>query len=317
MSGRKFDPDGYRYGFQGQEKDDEIKREGNSVNYKYRMHDPRIGRFFAVDPLASSFAWNSPYAFAENRVIANIELEGLERYYAADGSVLVTLGKSSEIRVVFAEDLVNLQQFKKDNHNNSTPKVFSASEQFQCAGQDAQKAIANTIYKNNIRGKGLKSVKVNEADNGAGARMSVRNYHLTIYPNLTNNDEVILNDFNNFVNILAHEDEHRKGNEGRDFEHVEAAIAQVKHSSFSKMTENGKDYVKGVIRGCLDEGMGASLAQDLWMTGSKEQAKEKFDSYEFQYYYNYYLDKVKFYNKSFNEDYKPIDPENIINKLKE
>jgi RHS repeat-associated protein len=43
--------DSYRYGFQGQEKDDEIKGEGNSVNYKFRMHDPRLGRFFAVDPL--------------------------------------------------------------------------------------------------------------------------------------------------------------------------------------------------------------------------------------------------------------------------
>ena len=40
----------YRYGFQGQEKDDEVKGVGNSINYKYRMHDPRSGRFFAVDP---------------------------------------------------------------------------------------------------------------------------------------------------------------------------------------------------------------------------------------------------------------------------
>ncbi len=68
----------YRYGFQGQEKDDEVKGEVNSFNYKYRMHDPRVGRFFAVDPLAKSYPWNSPYAFSENRVIDGIELEGLE-----------------------------------------------------------------------------------------------------------------------------------------------------------------------------------------------------------------------------------------------
>jgi RHS repeat-associated protein len=68
----------YRYGFQGQEKDDELKGEGNSVNYKFRMHDPRIGRFFAVDPLSAKFAWNSPYAFSENRVIDGVELEGKE-----------------------------------------------------------------------------------------------------------------------------------------------------------------------------------------------------------------------------------------------
>ncbi|RVU90814.1 hypothetical protein EH230_07825 [Flavobacterium columnare] len=68
----------YRYGFQGQEKDDEIKGEGNSLNYTFRMHDPRVGRFFAVDPLESKYPWNSPYAFSENRVMDGIELEGLE-----------------------------------------------------------------------------------------------------------------------------------------------------------------------------------------------------------------------------------------------
>ncbi len=68
----------YRFGFQGQEQDNELKGNGNSVNFKYRMHDPRIGRFFAVDPLFRDYPWNSPYAFSENKVIHMIELEGLE-----------------------------------------------------------------------------------------------------------------------------------------------------------------------------------------------------------------------------------------------
>jgi RHS repeat-associated protein len=70
--------DKYRFGFQGQEKDDEIKGEGNSINYKYRMHDPRVGRFFAVDPMYRQYSWNSPYAFSENIVIHGVEIEGLE-----------------------------------------------------------------------------------------------------------------------------------------------------------------------------------------------------------------------------------------------
>jgi RHS repeat-associated protein len=78
MPGRNGNSGEYRYGFQGQEKDDEIKGEGNSVNYKYRMHDPRIGRFFAVDPLARKYPFYSPYAFSGNQVIHMIELEGLE-----------------------------------------------------------------------------------------------------------------------------------------------------------------------------------------------------------------------------------------------
>ncbi len=100
--------DGYRYGFQGQEKDDEIKGEGNSLNYKYRMHDPRIGRFFAVDPLAAEYPHNSVYAFSENRVIDGVELEGLEyvRYKIAP----VTVGNRTvlALKVMYVTDITEL-----------------------------------------------------------------------------------------------------------------------------------------------------------------------------------------------------------------
>lgn len=75
---RNFDSQEYRYGFQGQEKDSELKGEGNSVNYKYRMLDSRIGRFFAVDPLTAKYPHYSPYSFSGNKVIHAVELEGLE-----------------------------------------------------------------------------------------------------------------------------------------------------------------------------------------------------------------------------------------------
>lgn len=69
----------YRFGFQGQEKDDEVYgSEGTSYAFEYRIHDPRVGRFLSIDPLAFLFPWNSPYAFSENRVLDMVELEGLE-----------------------------------------------------------------------------------------------------------------------------------------------------------------------------------------------------------------------------------------------
>jgi len=78
LPNRHGSSDSYRYGFQGQEKDDEVKGEGNSINFTFRMYDSRVGRFFAVDPLEWQFSWNSPYAFSENRVIEGLEYEGLE-----------------------------------------------------------------------------------------------------------------------------------------------------------------------------------------------------------------------------------------------
>ncbi|PCJ64659.1 MAG: hypothetical protein COA58_13045 [Bacteroidetes bacterium] len=76
-----FTTKAYRFGFQGQEGDNEINGEGNSYAFKYRIHDPRLGRFLSVDPLVLDYPWNSPYAFSENRVIDAIELEGLETAY--------------------------------------------------------------------------------------------------------------------------------------------------------------------------------------------------------------------------------------------
>ena len=102
LPNRHGSTDSYRYGFQGQEKDDEIKGEGNSLNYTFRMHDPRVGRFFAVDPLFKEYPWNSPYAFSENMVIHATELEGLEVGYTYDGSsVQRTNGPTVETNASF------------------------------------------------------------------------------------------------------------------------------------------------------------------------------------------------------------------------
>jgi RHS repeat-associated protein len=94
----------YRYGFQGQEKDDELKGEGNSLNYTFRMHDPRVGRFFATDPLAPEYPHNSPYAFSENRVIDAIDLEGKELSVRRNGDGWIVEAK---FKVVDESDLKN------------------------------------------------------------------------------------------------------------------------------------------------------------------------------------------------------------------
>jgi RHS repeat-associated protein len=78
MVGRNDPGDGYRYGFQGQETDDEWTGSESHVAFTYRCHDARLGRFFAVDPLSSKYPHYSPYSFSGNQVINAVELEGLE-----------------------------------------------------------------------------------------------------------------------------------------------------------------------------------------------------------------------------------------------
>jgi RHS repeat-associated protein len=72
------DSDSYRYGFNGMERDDEVKGEGNSYTTPFRQYDPRLRRWKSLDPLMAKYPHNSPYAFSENKVIHMIELEGLE-----------------------------------------------------------------------------------------------------------------------------------------------------------------------------------------------------------------------------------------------
>lgn len=98
----------YRYGFQGQEKDDELKGEGNSLNYTFRMHDPRVGRFFAVDPLEAKYPWYSPYQFSGNRLIDMVELEGLEPTESEAGSSSEQIIYSVELsEIIFSSPKVN------------------------------------------------------------------------------------------------------------------------------------------------------------------------------------------------------------------
>jgi len=94
----------YRYSFQGQEKDDEIKGIGNSLEYRYRVYDSRLGKFLSIDPLFKSYAWNSPYAFCENRVIDGVDLEGLEY---VSYTITVVDGQTTEISKVMDYELKN------------------------------------------------------------------------------------------------------------------------------------------------------------------------------------------------------------------
>ena len=76
-----------KYKFQGQEHQDDLGL--GWVQFKWRMHDPAIGRFMVVDPLAEDYVHNSPYAFSEKKVTAHIELEGLEAFSVATSTFML------------------------------------------------------------------------------------------------------------------------------------------------------------------------------------------------------------------------------------
>ncbi|WP_420386229.1 DUF6443 domain-containing protein [Roseivirga sp.] len=64
--------------FQGQERVEDFDL--GWIQFRFRNHDPTIGRFFNIDPLTDKYVYNSPYAFAENKLGLGRELEGLELF---------------------------------------------------------------------------------------------------------------------------------------------------------------------------------------------------------------------------------------------
>jgi len=78
MPGRHGSSADYRYGFNGMEKDDEIKGSGNSYDFGARMYDSRIGRWFALDPLSTRYPYLSPYNFVANNPIIYVDPDGKE-----------------------------------------------------------------------------------------------------------------------------------------------------------------------------------------------------------------------------------------------
>ncbi len=77
------------------------------------MYDTRVGRFSSVDPLSKSFPWNSSYAFAENRVIDGIDLEGAEWMPASNGNTTNFTTKVYIVNRSKVYDSENLKDFQK------------------------------------------------------------------------------------------------------------------------------------------------------------------------------------------------------------
>src|SRR5690554_4425411 len=92
---------GYRYGFGGQEKDNEIYGTGNSYTAEFWQYDPRLGRRWNIDPMSFKYPWQSPYvAFNNNPIFYNdpLGLEG-EDPQEGDDDKIYDQGTTEEISV--------------------------------------------------------------------------------------------------------------------------------------------------------------------------------------------------------------------------
>jgi RHS repeat-associated protein len=76
MHGRTFSSSAYDYGFNGKIEDSEILSNGRWQDYGFRAYRNDLGRFVSVDPLRGKYPMSSPYVFAVNSPIYNVDSEG-------------------------------------------------------------------------------------------------------------------------------------------------------------------------------------------------------------------------------------------------
>ena len=75
-----------------------------------------------VDPLAGKYPMQSPYQFGGNSPISGVDINGLEYYYAADGSFIGKIGDNTQVRLVNANDIKTVKAYVNWANNTKKPE---------------------------------------------------------------------------------------------------------------------------------------------------------------------------------------------------
>jgi len=106
MPNRHAEDNSYKYGFNGKEKDDELKGGGNSYDFGARMLDVRIGRFLSCDAKAGKFPSISPFVAYVNNPICFVDVDG------------------NEPNVAQATTIENFVQYLRENKLTTSEEIY-------------------------------------------------------------------------------------------------------------------------------------------------------------------------------------------------
>ncbi len=145
--------DDYRFGFNGQEKDNEIKGTGNSLAYEARIYDSRLGVWLSNDPLKDKYPSVSPYCFGlgspiqfkdeggrfitdkngipiYNVLVSDHIMKGVEGFenYVFEVEIRVYYTNSGEKFYVYNyHSMITLEDYDKAVANDESPKFTDIS----------------------------------------------------------------------------------------------------------------------------------------------------------------------------------------------
>lgn len=269
---RHSSSDKYRYGFNGMEKDDELKGLGNSYTTHFRQLDPRIGRWLSTDPVIKEYI--TPYNAFSNNPLMFIDPRGDDDYFDSKGNYLGSDNKRTS-NIIVLRDMVPLVFFEKlydldgssfsinpEKANNFNPTDLTSFNYEVVTNQNMLENVGNHylnqmgLDNRNISAKKGKKI-VDEEGKERRANMYTRpegdkkNIFIPYYEGRISNH---LNQFQNFKSILSHENGHIEFSEKNpevghqdDLEHLNRYINQLHHKTFDGITVGYLNNIKANI----------------------------------------------------------------------
>ena len=114
----------YGYGYNGMEKDDELKGSGKTYTTKFRQASTVEGTWWGRDPLEMSMPYQSPYILMSGNPIARIDPNGDADYYSQDGDKVGSNDPSDENNYLLVEES-DVELAENGDFDNFTGKIIT------------------------------------------------------------------------------------------------------------------------------------------------------------------------------------------------
>ncbi len=150
----------YRYGFNGQERENEINPSVTTA--QYWEYDGRLGRRWNVDPVLKP--WRSPYDAFRNCPLLFIDPQGDDDYYNEQGKFIMSDNKTTNyIRVINVTTEAAVKELVNEMINGTNDKdltdlntIYAKLEKESVGIIDVSEATQKLIYDVNYSGSTLK-----------------------------------------------------------------------------------------------------------------------------------------------------------------